>query len=142
MSQDKEREALLHYKRVYSEISTILACRAEMPPPDADDEITVQRLKALVEEREVYADSCAAKAERIDRLGEMVERLSGENKELRAALATQPPAVQGDPLTEWEARGMLARLKCWHRLTEQEAHELVQFAVQGGIHSRGEGEKA
>lgn len=101
----------------------------------------------------------------------------------RAALASQPPAVQGEivawgwrsadgqirdciapdthahqegeytiplclctpscevePLTEWEIRGTLARLKCWHRLTEQEADELVQFAMQGGIHSRGEGE--
>ena len=100
MSQDKEREALLHYKRVYGEIAAILACRAEMPPPSDEDEITVQRLKSLVKECDDYADSCASKADQIDRLGEIVERLSAENKELRAALASPPPAAGREPLTD------------------------------------------
>lgn len=41
------------------------------------------------------------------------------------------PAQQ--PLTEWDARGVLARLKCWHRLTTDEADDLIEFARAHGI---------
>jgi hypothetical protein len=30
---------------------------------------------------------------------------------------------------EWELRGELARLKCWHRLTEDEVNDLLRFAA-------------
>lgn len=41
-------------------------------------------------ERDALADSCEAKADRIDRLGEMVERVAAERDALRAALAAAP----------------------------------------------------
>jgi hypothetical protein len=36
-------------------------------------------------------------------------------------------------LPEWDIRGVLASLKCWHRLTEEEAADLVEFAQRHGI---------
>lgn len=56
----------------------------------------------------------------------------------------RPPAPPGPPpvahqrapqsLTEWDLRGHLARsLKCWHRLTEEEADDLIKFARAHGI---------
>lgn len=38
------------------------------------------------------------------------------------------PSVEQTPADEWTLRGTLARLKCWHRLTESEAEDLMQFA--------------
>lgn len=81
-----ENEALNHYRKVYGEVSAILACTAEMPPPSDDDEITVQRLKALVQDFKVYVDSCEAKADRIDRLGEAAVKLRAENEAKDALL--------------------------------------------------------
>ena len=89
-----ENEALNHYRKVYGEVSAILACTAEMPPPSDDDEITVQRLKALVQDFEVYVDSCAAKADRIDRLGETVVKLRAENEAKDALLRQAVEALE------------------------------------------------
>jgi hypothetical protein len=41
---------------------------------------------------------------------------------------------------ELKLRGVLARLKCWHRLTGEEAQELVDFCKQRGITGDGRGE--
>ncbi len=40
---------------------------------------------------------------------------------------------QSTSLDEYELRGMLAGLKCWPRLTGEEAADLVRFAVTGGL---------
>jgi hypothetical protein len=42
-----------------------------------------QRIDDLTAERDAYRDSCEAKADRIDRLGESVQRLTAENAALR-----------------------------------------------------------
>lgn len=89
-----ENEAMNHYRKVYGDVSAILACTAEMPPPTDDDEITVQRLKALVQDFEVYVDSCAAKADRIDRLGETVVKLRAENEAKDALLRQAVEALE------------------------------------------------
>jgi len=48
-------------------------------------------------------------------------------KVLREALAEQPEPVQQDQ-HEFTLRGVLAsELKCWHRLTEDEANNLLAF---------------
>jgi hypothetical protein len=36
---------------------------------------------------------------------------------------------EGTTQYEWELRGEMARLKCWHRLTEDEANDLLRFAA-------------
>lgn len=36
-------------------------------------------------------------------------------------------------LPEWDIRGVLSGLKCWHRLTEEEAADLVEFAHRHGV---------
>lgn len=41
---------------------------------------------------------------------------------------------------ELELRGVLAGLKCWHRLTGEEAQELVEFCKRAGITGDGRGE--
>jgi hypothetical protein len=40
-----------------------------------------------------------------------------------------PPAQPAPVQDEYQLRGTLARLKCWHRLTEEEADDLVRFAA-------------
>lgn len=41
-----------------------------------------------------------------------------------------PTAITGQAIEEWNARGLLAEsLQCWHRLTENESTELVNFVV-------------
>ncbi len=43
-------------------------------------------------------------------------------------LAADPAPAEPEPLTEFDVRGMLAsRLSCWHRLSLQEAYELVEI---------------
>ena len=62
---------------------------------------------------------------------------------LRAAHG-QAPAGAGGPLTDWDMRGHLAAsLHCWHRLTANEAGELVAFVqriaangIKGANHDR------
>jgi hypothetical protein len=52
-------------------------------------------------------------------------------------LYTPPPAAPVQD--EWELRGELAKLKCWHRLTEDEADELLRFAAvrpASALHSK------
>ena len=122
MSQDKEREDFERELR--------RQC-FQKPTPEAYDLAWCmwKTRAALASQQAVKGEPCACWP------GRMCDRV----QQCRADLAPPPSR---EPLTEWEARGMLARLKCWHRLTEQEADELVQFAMQGGIHSRGEGEKA
>ena len=46
----------------------------------------LRRLDAVEKERDALADSCAAKADRIDRLGDAVERLTAERDHLRECL--------------------------------------------------------
>lgn len=41
------------------------------------------------------------------------------------AMLAAAPAAPAAQQTEWDIRGTLAKLKCWHRLTEEEATELV-----------------
>jgi hypothetical protein len=54
--------------------------------------------------------------------------LKGLHAEIRPL--TTPPAAQPAPVKdEFELRGTLASLKCWHRLTEEEADDLVRFAA-------------
>lgn len=57
-----EYEALQHYKRVYSEVSRILACLADCESPKDGDEITVQRLKWVVREYPELAATSKAPA--------------------------------------------------------------------------------
>ena len=47
---------------------------------------------------------------------------------MKAALAAPEPqpVKQAD---DWEIRGQLTALKCWHRLTEAEADDLVVFTA-------------
>jgi hypothetical protein len=57
----------------------------------------------------------------------VVPLASGPDMRRAAALLSAAPAVRG-PLTELDVRGMLAsRLSCWHRLSLQEAYELVEL---------------
>lgn len=49
-----------HYRKVYQEVSKILACTAETPPISDDDEITVQRLKMLVQSERKARDALEA----------------------------------------------------------------------------------
>ena len=57
-------------------------------------------------------------------------------------LFTAPQPVALEPLTDWDMRGQLAAsLHCWHRLTANEAEELVAFVqriaahgIKGGQH--------
>lgn len=44
-----------------------------------------------------------------------------------AQTLVQKPLQQ--PLTDFDARGLLAKLKCWHRLTEPECDELVKLFI-------------
>lgn len=136
----REHDALLHYKRVYSEISAILACLAEAQPPSADDEITVQRLKALIKSRDDYADSCEAKAERIDRLGEMVERLDEvtadymrllREKQQRLIQAPAQPCklteCQGQPICGFCKKTGIRSAPAQPEQGEREARQLLAF---------------
>lgn len=43
--------------------------------------------------------------------------------------------------TEWDIRFILSRLKCWHRLTDEESEDLILFAYRRGIgRAQGPGE--
>lgn len=58
-----EYDALQHFQRIYSQISSILACIAETEPVQPGDEITVQRLKWVILEYPGLLASVAQKAE-------------------------------------------------------------------------------
>ncbi len=54
-------EVLEHYRKVYGQVSGILAYTAEVGPIEPGDEITVRRLKMLVADLHTYVQRCQAK---------------------------------------------------------------------------------
>lgn len=61
--------------------------RLRKSPDFVDPEEAADTIAALRAENEILADSCAAKADRIDRLGETVERLRAELEAAQVDLA-------------------------------------------------------
>ena len=65
----------------------------------------------------------------------------GACQQFEAAFSAPQPVAR-EPLTDWDMRGQLAAsLHCWHRLTANEAEELVAFVqriaahgIKGGQH--------
>ena len=93
--------------------------RANGENVDSDFARTLEReLTAARAELETYRDSCAAKADRIDRLGEQAVKLRAEVEALRAALKLCAAVCAGETTTKAEliaaleaARAALAKEK-------------------------------
>ena len=109
-SNFNDRESLKMYD-LRQEIAAALA--APQPAPIAQPEL----LKFLLRSYQTGTYATMRHA-----LGTAISAIEGS-----ATVKVEPqPVKQAD---DWEIRGKLTALKCWHRLTEAEADELVVFTA-------------
>jgi MOSC domain-containing protein YiiM len=78
-------EVLEHYRKVYGQVSGILAYTAEVGPIEPGDEITVRRLKMLVADLHTYVQRCQAKDALLRQALEALETDAWQKK-LQAAI--------------------------------------------------------
>lgn len=78
-------EVLEHYRKVYGQVSGILAYTAEVGPIEPGDEITVRRLKMLVADLHTYVQRCQAKDALLRQAQEALETDDWQKK-LQAAI--------------------------------------------------------